>query len=69
MTGQETEHTAELLTQLAEDHCVVVVEHDMDFVRSIARRVTVLHQGRVLAEGPMSQVQADPAVNEVYLGH
>jgi urea transport system ATP-binding protein len=69
MTGQETEHTAQLLTQLAEQHCVVVVEHDMDFVRSIARRVTVLHQGRVLAEGPMSQVQADPAVNEVYLGH
>ncbi len=68
MTGQETERTAELLTHLANHHCVVVVEHDMDFVRAIARKVTVLHQGRVLAEGPMSQVQADPRVNEVYLG-
>ena len=68
MTGQETERTAGLLTRLAGDHCVVVVEHDMDFVRAIARRVTVLHQGRVLAEGPMEQVQADPRVNEVYLG-
>jgi urea transport system ATP-binding protein len=68
MTGRETERTAELLTRLAEEHCVVVVEHDMEFVRSIARRVTVLHQGRVLAEGPMAQVQADAAVREVYLG-
>ena len=68
MTGRETQRTAELLTRLAEQHCVVVVEHDMEFVRSIARRVTVLHQGRVLAEGPMAQVQTDPAVREVYLG-
>jgi len=68
MTGQETERTAELLTRLAEDHCVVVVEHDMDFVRSIAHRVTVLHQGRVLAEGSMEQMQRDPHVNQVYLG-
>ena len=68
MTGRETEHTAELLNHLAEDHSVVVVEHDMEFVRSIARRVTVLHQGKVLAEGPMAQVQDDPRVNEVYLG-
>ncbi len=68
MTGRETERTAELLNRLAEDHSVVVVEHDMEFVRSIARRVTVLHQGKVLAEGPMAQVQDDPRVNEVYLG-
>jgi urea transport system ATP-binding protein len=46
-----------------------VVEHDMDFVRSIARRVTVLHEGSVLAEGRMEQVQRDPKVLEVYLGH
>jgi urea transport system ATP-binding protein len=46
----------------------MVVEHDMDFVRSIARRVTVLHEGRVLAEGDMNQVQNDPRVVEVYLG-
>ncbi|MGB0954647.1 MAG: urea ABC transporter ATP-binding protein UrtD [Panacagrimonas sp.] len=68
MTPQETERTAELLTSLAGKHSVVVVEHDMDFVRSIARTVTVLHQGSVLAEGPMSQVQNDPKVMEVYLG-
>ena len=68
MTGQETERTAALLTRLAEDHAVVVVEHDMEFVRSIARRITVLHQGSVLAEGPMEKVQSDPKVIEVYLG-
>ncbi len=68
MTHQEMERTAELLTSLAGKHSVVVVEHDMDFVRSIAHTVTVLHQGSVLAEGNMSQVQADPRVIEVYLG-
>jgi urea transport system ATP-binding protein len=68
MTPQETERTAELLMALAGRHSVIVVEHDMDFVRSIARRVTVLHEGRVLAEGTMQQVQADPRVIEVYLG-
>lgn len=68
MTPQETEHTAELLTSLAGDHTVVVVEHDMGFVRSIARTVTVLHQGSVLAEGTMDQVQNNPDVIEVYLG-
>jgi urea transport system ATP-binding protein len=68
MTPQEIERTAELLRSLAGEHSVVVVEHDMDFVRSIARRVTVLHEGRVLAEGDMDQVQKDPRVIEVYLG-
>jgi len=68
MTGDETERTAELLTSLAGGHTVIVVEHDMAFVRSIARRVTVLHQGSVLAEGSMSQIQSDPRVIEVYLG-
>ena len=68
MTGQETERTAELLTSLAGDHTVVVVEHDMEFIRSIARRVTVLHEGRVLAEGDMDFVQSHPSVIEVYLG-
>src|SRR5579862_8820764 len=68
MTPQETERTAELLLSLAGEHSVIVVEHDMDFVRSIARRVTVLHQGRVLAEGDMDTVQNDPRVIEVYLG-
>jgi urea transport system ATP-binding protein len=68
MTPQETERTAELLTSLAGAHSVIVVEHDMDFVRSIARKVTVLHEGRVLAEGTIDQVQSDPKVVEVYLG-
>lgn len=68
MTHQETERTAELLVSLAENHSVVVVEHDMEFVRSIARTVTVLHEGSVLAEGSMDQVQSDPKVIEVYLG-
>jgi urea transport system ATP-binding protein len=68
MTPQETDRTAELLLSLGAEHTVVVVEHDMDFVRSIARRVTVLHEGRVLAEGSMDEVQSDPRVIEVYLG-
>ncbi len=68
MTPQEIERTAALLVSLAGEHSVVVVEHDMDFVRSIAKRVTVLHEGRVLAEGNMDQVQNDPRVIEVYLG-
>lgn len=68
MTHQEMDRTAELLTSLAGKHSVVVVEHDMDFVRSIARRVTVLHQGSVLAEGSMDDVQNNPKVVEVYLG-
>jgi urea transport system ATP-binding protein len=68
MTPQETERTAELLVSLAGEHSVVVVEHDMDFVRSIARTVTVLHEGRVLAEGTMDTVQNDQRVIDVYLG-
>jgi urea transport system ATP-binding protein len=68
MTHQEIDRTAELLASLAGDHTVVVVEHDMDFIRRIARTVTVLHEGRVLAEGTMDAVQANPAVIEVYLG-
>ena len=68
MAQAEIERTAEILGSLAGEHTVVVVEHDMDFVRSIARTVTVLHEGRVLAEGPMQDVQADPRVVEVYLG-
>lgn len=68
MTAQETERTAELLTHLAGDHTVIVVEHDMEFVRSIAKTVTVLHQGSVLAEGTMDQIQSNKDVIEVYLG-
>jgi urea transport system ATP-binding protein len=68
MTPQETERTAELLISLKAEHSLVVVEHDMDFVRSIAKRVTVLHEGRVLADGDAEQVQNDPRVIDVYLG-
>jgi urea transport system ATP-binding protein len=68
MTQQETERTAELLMSLVPEHTVVVVEHDMLFVRAIARRVTVLHEGAVLMEGSIDEVQADPRVREVYLG-
>ncbi len=68
MTHQEMDRTVELLTSLAGEHSVVVVEHDMDFVRALNSRVTVLHQGSVLAEGNMDQVQSDPRVVEVYLG-
>ena len=68
MTPQETERTAELLLSLAGKHTVIVVEHDMEFVRSIAAQVTVLHEGRVLAEGSMHQVQQHEQVIEVFLG-
>jgi urea transport system ATP-binding protein len=68
MTRRESERTAELLLSLAGKHSVIVVEHDMEFVRSIATRVTVLHEGRVLAEGDMDVVQNDSRVMEVYLG-
>ena len=68
MTPHEIERTAELLLSLAGEHSIVVVEHDMSFVRSIARRVTVLHEGQVIAEGDMDKVQKDLHVIEVYLG-
>lgn len=68
MTHQEMDKTAELLTRLTGERSVVVVEHDMDFVRSIANKVTVLHEGHVLAEGNMDEMQDDRRVKEVYLG-
>jgi urea transport system ATP-binding protein len=68
MSDQETERTAELFLSLAGTHSLVVVEHDMAFIETIARKVTVLHEGRVLAEGPMEQVKNDQRVIEVYLG-
>jgi urea transport system ATP-binding protein len=69
MSVQEREKTAELLAVLCKGRSVLVVEHDMQFVRSIAHLVTVLHQGKVLAQGKMDDVQNDPRVVEVYLGH
>jgi urea transport system ATP-binding protein len=68
MTDAETERTAELLLELEGRHSILVVEHDMVFVRAIARKVTVLHEGSVLAEGTLDQVQADERVIDVYLG-
>ena len=68
MTDAETEFTAELFKSLARKHSLMVVEHDMGFVGSIADHVTVLHQGSVLAEGSLEQVQNDERVIEVYLG-
>jgi urea transport system ATP-binding protein len=68
MNHVEMERTATLLNRLAGERTVVVVEHDMEFVRQIAREVTVLHEGSVLAEGPMEKIQHDPRVIEVYLG-
>jgi urea transport system ATP-binding protein len=68
MTHQEMDRTVELLASLAGEHSVVVVEHDMEFVRALNSRVTVLHQGSVLAEGSMDHVQNDRRVIEVYLG-
>jgi urea transport system ATP-binding protein len=68
MTDAETEQTAELLEEISAHHSVVVVEHDMDFVRSLGVKVTVLHEGSVLAEGSLDHVSADERVIEVYLG-
>ena len=69
MSVNEREKTAELLEQLARGRAVLVVEHDMQFVESIAHTVTVLHQGKLLAEGKMAQVKNDQKVIDVYLGH
>jgi urea transport system ATP-binding protein len=68
MTDAETAQTAVLLKEIARDHCVLVVEHDMDFVRALDVRVTCLHEGAVLAEGTLDQVSANDRVIEVYLG-
>lgn len=68
LTDEETEQVGELLLALAESHSIMVIEHDMEFVRQIARKVTVLHQGSVLCEGNIDEVQSDPRVIEVYLG-
>jgi urea transport system ATP-binding protein len=68
MSGSERQATGELLEELAADHTVVVIEHDMAFLRRFARSVTVLHEGKILSEGSVDYVQGDPRVREVYLG-
>lgn len=69
MSVKEREQTAELLNKISSGRSVLVIEHDMEFVARIAHKVTVLHQGKILAAGPMEDVQKDPNVVEVYLGH
>ncbi|WP_020204904.1 MULTISPECIES: urea ABC transporter ATP-binding protein UrtD [Cupriavidus] len=69
MSVREREQTAELLKRISRGRAVIVIEHDMDFVKRIADKVTVMHQGKILAEGSMEQVQNDPRVIDVYLGH
>lgn len=69
MSHEEREATGQLLKKVSRDRTVVVIEHDMDFMRAFARTVSVLHAGRVLSEGTVAEVQADPKVQEVYLGH
>jgi urea transport system ATP-binding protein len=68
MTDKETEQTGRLLQSLAEKHAIVVIEHDMEFVRQIARIVTVLHEGTVICQGNVETVQGDERVREIYLG-
>ncbi|MFN7994959.1 MAG: urea ABC transporter ATP-binding protein UrtD [Bryobacteraceae bacterium] len=68
LSDKETYKTGELLLSIAGKRSIVVIEHDMNFVRQIAKRVTVLHEGRVLCEGPLEQVQNDPRVIQIYLG-
>ena len=68
MTDEETARTAELLQSVARERAVLVIEHDMEFVRSLARKVTVLHEGSVLCEGSVDEIQQDERVREVYLG-
>jgi len=69
MSARERELTAELLQRISKNRSVIVIEHDMDFVKQIAHKVTVMHQGKILAEGTMDKVQNDPKVIDVYLGH
>ena len=69
MSARERELTADLLKRICRNRSMIVIEHDMDFVKQIASKVTVMHQGRILAEGSMDAVQSDPKVIDVYLGH
>ncbi len=69
MSARERDLTAELLKRICQNRSVIVIEHDMEFVKRIAHKVTVMHQGKILAEGSMEQVQKNERVIDVYLGH
>ena len=69
MSARERQLTADLLKRICKNRSMIVIEHDMAFVEQIASKVTVMHQGKILAEGTMDQVQSDPKVIDVYLGH
>ena len=69
MSPAEREQTAELLKRICKGRSIIIIEHDMEFVSRIAHKVTVLHLGKILAEGTMQEVQNNPKVIEVYLGH
>ena len=69
MSVRERQQTGELLARICQGRSMLIIEHDMDFVRSIAHKVTVMHQGKILVEGSMDKVHDDPRVKEVYLGH
>jgi len=69
MTAKERDATAKLLRKISKDHSVIIIEHDMDFVEKIADKVTVMHLGKILKQGTMQEVQNDPEVKKVYLGH
>lgn len=69
MSPAEREQTADLLNRICKDRAILIIEHDMEFVSRIAHKVTVLHLGKILAEGSMQSIQNDPKVIEVYLGH
>jgi urea transport system ATP-binding protein len=69
MSAKERELTAELLQRICQNRAVIVIEHDMEFVKRIAHKVTVMHQGKILAEGSMERIQNNPKVIDVYLGH
>ncbi|MGZ5545951.1 MAG: urea ABC transporter ATP-binding protein UrtD [Limisphaerales bacterium] len=69
MSALEREETAELLKRISANRSIIIIEHDMEFVSKIARKVTVLHLGKILAEGSMDEIRANKTVQDVYLGH
>jgi len=69
MSPAEREQTAALIQRICKNRCIVVIEHDMEFVARIAHKVTVLHLGKLLAEGSMEEIRNNPKVIDVYLGH